>query len=251
MATTYITATTALAVHRPRARRGMTLIELMVALIIVGIMAAGGVAAFQSIIDHRKTVRDATVATERAAALRDMVRGWLVAGTIQYQAGGGPNLGALGGGRQAQTATSTSASSMNSTTNTAAQGSGDQIIFTTSAPNPTMQANVRIRLYVDDDPNTPEKGLTIEYQTNQATPLQRTMLDSTVDSLTVEFLDRQTNRWYDASQAATIRPRAARVTMLATHAKGVSRLLAVPILVPIGNTATLTSQGLASGTGGT
>jgi type II secretory pathway pseudopilin PulG len=228
----------------------MTLMELVVALVIVGMMTAAGVAAFQSLIDHRKTVRDASVATERAAALHDMVRGWLAAGTIQLQAGGGPNIGGLGGTAAPTTAASASGSTMNAMTNTAAQGSGDQLVFTTSAPSPAMQANVRIRLYVDIDPNTPEKGLSIEYQTGQATPIQRVMLDSTIDSLDVEFLDRQTGRWFDATQASTIRPRAARVTLMATQAKGVSRLLAVPIVVPIGNTATLTGQGLATGTSG-
>lgn len=227
-----------------RARRGMTLMELVVALVIVGIMASAGVGAFQSLIDHRKIVRDANVSTERAAALRDEIRGWLAAGNIQYQAGGGPNIGALGG-RQVIAQTTVPGTTMNSTTNTAAQGSGDQLIFTTSAPNPAMQADVRMRLYVDIDPNTPEHGLSLEYQSNQATPLVRTMLDSTVDSLTVEFLDRTTNRWFDASQAATIRPRAARITLMATRAKNVSRVLALPIIVPIGNTAALTGQGLA------
>src|SRR5581483_10887906 len=138
---------------------------------------------------------------------------------------------------------------MNSAANTAAQGSSDQLIFTTSAPNPAMQSDVRMRLYVDIDPNTPEHGLSVEYQTNQATPLVRKMLDSTVDSLVVEFLDRTTNRWFDASQASTIRPRAARITLMATQAKNISRVLPLPILVPIGNTAALTGQGLASGGG--
>jgi len=231
-----------------RRRSGMTLMELVVALVIVGIMAAAGVGAFQSIIDHRKIVRDAGVSTERAAALRDEIRDWLAAGSIQFQAGGGPNAGALGG-RQTIAQSSVAGTTMNSAANTAAQGSSDQLIFTTSAPNPAMQSDVRMRLYVDIDPNTPEHGLSVEYQTNQATPLVRKMLDSTVDSLVVEFLDRTTNRWFDASQASTIRPRAARITLMATQTKAVSRLLPLPILVPIGNTAALTGQGLASGGG--
>jgi hypothetical protein len=113
-----------------------------------------------------------------------------------------------------------------------------------------MQQNVRIRLYVDADPATPEKGLSIEFQQSTATPLQRRMLDSSIDSITVEFLDTRTNRWYEAAQAATITPRAVRVTLLGTQGKQLPALLQVPLVLPIGNTVTLTGQGLAAQTGG-
>jgi hypothetical protein len=112
-----------------------------------------------------------------------------------------------------------------------------------------MQANVRIRLYIDGDPSTPEKGLSIEYQPSTASPLQRRMLDSSVDSLMVEFLDTRTSRWYESTQAATITPRAVRLTLLGAGGKQLPRLLQLPIILPIGNTATLTGQGLA-GQGG-
>ena len=139
---------------------------------------------------------------------------------------------------------------MSAGANSAAQGSGDELTVVTDAPNPLMLPSVRMRLYVDVDPGTPEKGLSIEYQANTATPLQRRMLDSTVDSLMVEYLDSRTNRWYDAPQAATITPRAVRVTLLGAGGKQLPRLLQVPIVLPIGNTATLTGQGLASQSGG-
>lgn len=231
-----------------RARRGMTLMELIVSLVVLALAATIGAGAFESLIDHRRIVSDATVSTERAAALREMVRDWLAAGSVQIQRGGGPNLGRTSAAA-AIAAPTTSAASTTGTVTTAAQGIGDDITFTTSAPSPAMQQNVRIRLYIDADPATPEKGLSIEFQPNTATPLQRRMLDSSVDSMTVEYLDRRTNRWYGASQAATITPRAVRVTLLGTEGKNLPRLLQVPIVLPIGNTATLTGQGLASGGG--
>jgi prepilin-type N-terminal cleavage/methylation domain-containing protein len=224
-------------------QRGMTLIELMVALMILGLAAASGAAAFESIIDHRRVVRQASVSTERAAALRSMLRGWLAAGTVQIQRGGVPRLG----GRAGASATPALG---NNTTTTAAEAAGDELSFITSAPSPAMQQNVRIRLYVDADPATPEKGLSIEFQQSTATPLQRRMLDSSIDSITVEFLDTRTNRWYEAAQAATITPRAVRVTLLGTQGKQLPALLQVPLVLPIGNTVTLTGQGLAAQTGG-
>jgi prepilin-type N-terminal cleavage/methylation domain-containing protein len=233
---------------RPRlpARSGMTLMELMVALVILAMVATAGTATFESLIDHRRAVREANVTTERASALREMLRGWLAAGSVQIQRGGVPQLG-----RNSATTTTTASAStgMNNTATTAAQGVGDELTFTTSAPSPAMQANVRIRLYIDGDPSTPEKGLSIEYQPSTASPLQRRMLDSSVDSLMVEFLDTRTGRWYESTQAATITPRAVRLTLLGAGGKQLPRLLQLPIVLPMGNTATLTGQGLAGGSG--
>ncbi len=229
------------------ARSGMTLMELMVALVILAMVATAGAATFDSLIDYRRSVREANVATERASALREMLRGWLAAGSVQIQRGGVPQLGR----NSAPTTTTTSSAStgMNNTATTAAQGLGDELTFTTSAPSPAMQANVRIRLYIDVDPSTPEKGLSIEYQPSTASPLQRRMLDSSVDSLMVEFLDTRTSRWYESTQAATITPRAVRLTLLGAGGKQLPRLLQLPIVLPMGNTATLTGQGLAGGSG--
>ena len=112
---------------RMRARRGMTLMELVIGLAITGMMTAAGAGAFESIISHRKVIRDAAVTTERAVALREMVRGWLSTGQVQIQQGGGPR----GLTRGAATAASPGMSSTSSVS--AAQAAGDEISFTTSA----------------------------------------------------------------------------------------------------------------------
>jgi prepilin-type N-terminal cleavage/methylation domain-containing protein len=216
-----------------RARRGMTLMELVIGLAITGMMATAGAVAFGAIIDHRRVVRTASVTTERAAALRDMLRGWINAGSIQIQQGGGPRgltRGApvAGGGRGGA-----GGGNMNIANVSAAQASGDELTFTTSEINPSLLPNVRIRLYIDADANTPEKGLTIEYQPNLQMPLVRKMLDSTIDTLRVEFLDRRTNRWIGASQSATITPRAVRLTLLSSLTT-LPPILELPMIFPMG-----------------
>ena len=123
---------------------------------------------------------------------------------------------------------------MNAAAVSAAQAAGDDFTFTTTALNPSLLGNVRIRMYVDADANTPEKGLSIEYQPNAQMPLVRKMLDSTVDSLKVEYLDTRTNRWFSATEAATIQTKAARITMHSTDTTQ-SPLLAVPLMFVIGN----------------
>ena len=219
---------------RMRARRGMTLMELVIALAITGLMATAGAAAFGSIIDHRKVIQTATVSTERAASLREMIRSWIMSGTIQIQQGGGPR-GMRGGGAGAGAAGGAGAASRGGSSLaavTAAQAGGDELAFITTALNPSLLPNVRMRLYVDADNNTPEKGLAVEYQPNLQMGMVRKMLDSTIDTLRVEYLDRRTNKWFPASQAATVSPMAVRVTLLSGITK-LHPILGLPMIFPI------------------
>ena len=217
-----------------RTRSGLTLMELVIALAITGMMAAAGAAAFTSVIDHRQVLREASVSTERAAALRETIESWVGPGNILVPQGGGPR--GLTRATSGRTAGAAGSNGMNAAAVSAAQAAGDEIRFTTSALNPSMLPDVRIRLYVDADNNTPEKGLAIEYQSNAQMPLVRRMLDSTIDSLTVEFLDRRTNQWIGAQQAATISTRAVRLRLHSSDSAA-SPILGLPIIVAFGSPA--------------
>jgi prepilin-type N-terminal cleavage/methylation domain-containing protein len=213
-----------------RPRRGMTLMELVIGLAITGMMAAAGSAAFASIIDHRKIVRVATADVERASALRETIRDWVAGGNIFFQTGGVPR--GLGQGARAQTAGPNLNNSLASVT--PAHAAGDEVSFTTSALNPALTGVARIRLYVDADANTPEKGLTIEYLPNGRPPLLRKMLDSTIDTLIVEIRDFRTGRWYPSSEVATISPIDVRITMRSSYPH--SPIISVPILFNVTST---------------
>jgi len=216
-----------------RARRGMTLMELVIGLAITGMMAAAGAGAFASIVAHREVLRTASLATERAAALRDMIHVWISAGTVQIPRGGGPR-GLTRGFGAAALRTAAVSGAMNTAAVSAAQASGDELTFTTTAINPSLVANARIRLYIDADNNTPEHGLTMEYQANLQQPLVRRMLDSTIDTLMVEFLDSRTNRWFRSSEAATIAAATAvRVTLLPGTGHRAPPLLELPMIFPL------------------
>jgi prepilin-type N-terminal cleavage/methylation domain-containing protein len=213
---------------RMRARRGMTLMELVIGLAITGMMATAGAAAFTSIVDHRETVRKANAATERAAALREMIRSWILNGQVRVDIGGGPR-----GLSRAGQATRVTMRTGNSVVDlTPAKNSGDQVTIVTSAVNPSMMPNLSIRLYIDVDDNTPEKGLTMEYQPNPQSSLTRRMLDSTITTLTLEYLDGRTQRWIESSQAATIgNVRATRISFASSDSTVASRLLSIPITI--------------------
>jgi prepilin-type N-terminal cleavage/methylation domain-containing protein len=229
---------------RRRARRGMTLMELVIGLAITGMMAAAGAAAFSSIIDHRKTVRESSVSTERAGALREMIESWLLSGQVQLTLGGVPR--GLGRGAAAPASGARNSPSVGGASTaavTAATGGADELTFTTQGLNPSLLGLVRIRLYIDADANTPETGLSIEYQPNLQQPLVRKMLDSTVDSLRVEYRDLRTGRWFPSAQVATIQPVAVRMTLLSSRMNEQSRILSVPmIFAPIGLLLTNNAQ---------
>lgn len=222
------------------ARRGMTLMELVVALVITGMMAAMGAATFSSIIDHRRVIVSSTVGTERAAALRDQIRTWLLAGTVQLQTGGVPQ----GIGRASVAAPVIASSPMNgaSTTSTgtisAAAASGDEITFVTTAPNPADAPSVRMRLFIDGDASTPETGLTLEYQASTSAPLVRLELERSIGVLKVDFLDQRTNQWYESTQAAAITPIAVRLSMQPFDNGQLPGILEVPMIFPMGSLLT-------------
>ena len=217
------------------ARRGMTLMELVIGLAITGMMAAAGAGAFSSIISHRRIIRDASADIERAAAFREMVETWINAGTIQIQRGGGPRGLTRGAGTALPNGGGRGGITSNTAAVSAAAAIGDELTFTTSALNPAFTANVRIRLYIDGDDNTPERGLTMEYQPNLQQPLVRRMLDSTIDTLKVEYLDPRTDKWIRASEAATIATQTAvRVTLLPGEKHQIPAILQVPMIFMIG-----------------
>ncbi len=212
-----------------RTRRGVTLMELIVALVVTGLMAAVGTATFGSIIDSKRIVRESTTDTERAAALREAIRQWILPATVQIQQGTTPrgnNAAARTASLNASTKTANGAEGV-----TAAATNGDEIIFTTTAPNPANAPNARMRLFVDADPATPEHGLTLEYQVTLQSPLQRRELDSLVQSITVEFLDQRTGRWFASSEASTLRnPKAIRISMTPRDNVKVPPLLQLPMV---------------------
>ncbi|MEP6765441.1 MAG: prepilin-type N-terminal cleavage/methylation domain-containing protein [Gemmatimonadaceae bacterium] len=214
-----------------RARRGVTLMELIVALTITGFMAAVGTATFSHIIDSKRIIRDSTSDTERAAALRESIRQWILPAQVQIQQGGVPRGAAQSANRNTANINASTKTANGAEGVTAAAANGDEVVFTTTAPNPANAPNARMRLFVDADESTPEHGLTLEYQVTTQSPLQRRQLDSLVQSMTVEFLDQSTGRWISSSEGATLRnPKAIRLTFTPLDGALVQPLSQLPMI---------------------
>lgn len=222
---------------RPRRRAGMTLLELVIALAILAILVAVGGEAFATVIDREKTIRAASTETERAAALRDMLRQWIAQGEVQIQQGGGPRGMAVGAtvGRSATVFRAAPGSAAVAQGVTAAASTGNELTVLTSAPNPLLAPQVRIRIFVDADDNTPERGLTIEYQATTQTPLMRRELDPNVGDLDIEFFDQRAGRWLASTEAATGGQLVAvRITMVAAEGATLPPLLLQPLTYVFG-----------------
>jgi Tfp pilus assembly protein FimT len=219
----------------------MTLMELVVALAITGMMAAMGAATFSSIIDHRRVILASTGELERASALRDQIRTWMLSGTVQIVTGGaGRGLGRAGTTISASNITMSFNNSAASSTNsgngiTAAVAGGDELTFVTTAPNPANAPSVRMRLFIDADESTPETGLTLEYQPSTSTPLKRIQLEPTIGVLKVEFLDQRTNQWFESNQGAAVTPIAVRLSMQPYDGGRLPGILQLPMIFPIGS----------------
>ncbi len=222
-------------------RRGMTLMELTIALVITGMMAAAGAATFSTIIDHQRDIARATAAVERGAALRETIHSWLVSGDILITSGALPPMGTRnsgatagrGGSSPLQTVTPGGSATSTTPSITAAQAVGDELDFTTTAPNPADAPQARMRLFVDGDASTAETGLTLEFQASTQAPLQRIELEPAIDSMVVEYLDTRTNLWYPAPEASTIQPRAMRLTLRSTTT-ALPGIVTLPMIVPMG-----------------
>lgn len=221
-----------------RARAGMTLLELVIALAILAVLVAVGGEAFATVIDRETTIRAASTETERAAALRDMLRQWIAQGDVQVQQGGGPRgmAVAVNAGRSAQSAFRSSPGSAAAVQGvTAAASTGNELTVVTSAPNPLMAPQARIRIFVDADDNTPERGLTIEYQATTQTPLMRRQLDPNVGDLDIEFFDQRAGRWLASTEAATGGQLVAvRITMVPADGATLPPLLLQPLTYVFG-----------------
>ncbi len=198
-------------------RSGMTLMELIVALVVTGMVAAIGASAFSTVVDSRSRTREVTYGITNAAATRAVLVSWLSSGRVSAIAERMPNATGL---------------------NLADDDDALLVVATTSTP--LNSGETVVHMYIDRDEETPEKGLVAELESLdlasdevQTTINRVVQLDSTVSGLLLEYLDEQSRRWIPRREAAVRSPVAVRMTLSATYPDTLPSLLQLPIVQPM------------------
>jgi len=143
-------------------RAGLTLIELVVALTISSLAMAAGYGALGAIVDHRRRVEEASAAVARAAAERGLVESWLAGAHLTVEEGG-PAFRGLDG--------------------VSGDSADDELTVLTTTPTPLGTGETIVRLYVDRDERTPERGLTAAFAEWRGTAVGRLEIDDTLPAL--------------------------------------------------------------------
>ena len=195
-------------------RRGLTLIELVVALTITGLTMAAGYGALGSVIDHRHQVEQVAAAVQGAAAERDMLVSWLAGAHLTVEEGG-PSFRGLDG--------------------TSGDSADDELTVLTTAPTPLGTGETIVRLYVDRDERTPERGLTATFTEWRGVASQRSELDRRVTGLHIRYRSSLLSgaAWLPSWISSSVLPAGAEVTLSGDGPDSLPALLRLPIVVPL------------------
>jgi hypothetical protein len=193
----------------------MTLLELMVGLAVTGLVLAAGYAALASMADHRQRAAQALDESARAASIRRTLAGWL-AGARLTPEGTGPEfrgVDGVDGGHD-----------------------DDELSFLTTAAAAPGGGEPAVRLFVDRDPETAERGLVAELGGWRGAARERVELAPSARGLDVRYLSGISLEpvWLPSWISSSVLPRAVEMRVDADP-DSLPPLLRLPILVALGD----------------
>ena len=111
----------------------------------------------------------------------------------------------------------------------------DQLTFLTTSPTPLGTGNVIVRLYVDRDDATPERGLTAAFAEWRGTATTRIELDPRVQGLDIRYLSSFQFRsgWLPSWISSTLLPSGVELLLVAAPGDTLPPLLRLPMVVPL------------------
>jgi hypothetical protein len=203
----------------------MTLLELVVGLTVVGLALSAGYAGLASILDHRERVDAAATEELRAASVRRTLAEWL-GGARLLVGEAGPTFQGLDGSRRVNIAERTGRSE---------ELPDDELTFLTQAPTPLEGGDVIVRLYVDRDSMTPERGFSAELSTWRGSTGRRVELVPEATGLDLRYFSRVAGErgWLPSWVSSTLLPAGIELTLSAGSADSLPPLLRLPIVVPL------------------
>lgn len=199
-------------------RRGMTLLELVVGLTITALVSAAGYAAFASIADRRRdALAHADVVAHEAATRRALVA-WIDGARLTVE--DTPPFSGID--------------------RTTARSPDDELSFLTSAVTPLGEGDIVVRLYIDRDDRTAERGLVAEFSEWRRDRRLTLVLDSSATALNIEYQGGGITGqgWIPSWISSSILPAGVRVTVSDSARAGTAGVgfLRLPITVAISGT---------------
>jgi prepilin-type N-terminal cleavage/methylation domain-containing protein len=197
-----------------RPRGGLTLLEIVVALLIAGLAMTSGYAALTMVVD-RRSVSAAVVNQQMAAAeLRQLLERLIGGAELTIEEDRVEFRGLDGYHNDL---------------------SDDILEFRTSAFTTASEPGSLVRLFVDRSDSTPGRGLTAEIRHPGAAAALQFELDSQIVAFDVRYLSghRGALEWSTSWVSSTILPLAAQVTLRGSRLEAVAELLRLPILIPM------------------
>jgi prepilin-type N-terminal cleavage/methylation domain-containing protein len=197
--------------------RGFTLMEVLIGLTVAAMALTAGFATLGFITDTDEPVDVASALALRGATTRNLLTEWL--GEARYQVG---RMGISFQGLDDEVyGTET-----------------DEIIFPTTASTPLGVGTTTVRLFVDQDRDTPERGLVAELTDLPADEPRLVELVPEVGSLELRYLlpiEGTVGEWVDGWISNRL-PRAVEVVLGPSAYDTLPPLLRYPLLVPLETT---------------
>ncbi len=200
--------------HELRSRAGFTLVELVVGITVGGIVLMAGFAALAALQDRSAHALEATTAALEGATARQTLIDWI--SSARYQTG---QLGVQFEGLDQREHTLP----------------WDELTFPTPAHTPLRAPLTVIRLHVDDDPTTPERGLVAEMSDRMDMEPVRFEVHPAVIGMRIRYLPVADVpvEWTESWSGQGALPRALEITLLEDPDDPLPPLLRLPIRVPL------------------
>lgn len=197
-------------------RRALTAIELVVALAVTGLAGAIGAATLGLLADNGRRLHARNDPTERAAAVRRTIVSWLEGARVSLSSSG---AGASGSFQVLDLSRRGRAT--------------DELLFQTTATTPLGSGETLVRLYVDNDDRTLERGLIAELSGTAGTQPLRMELDTDVAEMEVRCLTDLlgSRRWIASWMSSSLLPLGIELTLRPAPRGALHPLLHLPILV--------------------
>jgi prepilin-type N-terminal cleavage/methylation domain-containing protein len=199
-------------------RRGMTLMELIVALTITGMMVSAGYGTFATLADRRAAAAQAASEMLRHSVARAELSRWIAGARLTIQEDDVIFRAVDGTARLGLD-----------------RVDDDVLEFFTTAHTPLGAGGTQVRLYVDRAVSTLERGLVVELRDLAGTRTERLVLVPNATGFDTRFLSGifGQRQWVESWVSTSVLPSGARLQIVAPGEDSLSPLWQLPITVAI------------------